>query len=77
MRSYLGSYLGSYVGSYMGLMASLARPADALRLRSDAPVLFDVARLKSVISAGIQSTLSGSFGGTFPSIPAAYILPFL
>jgi uncharacterized protein (DUF1015 family) len=47
-------------------MASLARLARTPRPSACTLSLFDAAWLKSVIGAGIQSTLSASSGGTFP-----------
>lgn len=49
---------------HQGMMAILARRGETLRSTTDALFCFDVASLKSVISAAIQSTLSDSPDGT-------------
>src|ERR1700739_2526023 len=58
---------GRFMRSYLGMMASVARPADALRPSAHTSGLFDGIGPKSVIRTGIQSTLSDSLGGTFPA----------
>jgi hypothetical protein len=54
-----------FMGSHQGMMkAILARSGEGPRFSTDALVLFDVASPKSVISSGIQSSLSDSSIGT-------------
>jgi len=55
------------LGSCVGMMASLACWAGRLPCLRNALVFFDVARLKSVIAAALQSTLSDRSDGTFPA----------
>ena len=54
---------------HQGMMAILARRGETLRSTTDALICFDVALLKSVIAAAIQSSLSDSPDGTSTCSP--------